>query len=161
MLNLAQSTHELAEIGLEPSEIADEFAERRRIVGHLFLSSRNEIGSFLRAEILRRALRRGDGRLSASHGFQQRHSESFSSIGQNEGVASTIQRRQSRVFERIEERLHLWGVRIAGIVLDLLHQRIVPSHIRNQARINTNYLFIIRNRIYFSLENGRRSQVTP
>jgi glycogen synthase len=35
-----------------------------------------------------------------------------------------------------------------------VYHRYLPSHIRNQARVNTNYLSIIRNRIYFSLKNA-------
>jgi glycogen synthase len=35
-----------------------------------------------------------------------------------------------------------------------VYHRYLPSHIRNQARINTNYLPIIRNKIYFSLKNA-------
>jgi glycogen(starch) synthase len=35
-----------------------------------------------------------------------------------------------------------------------VYHRYLPSHIRNQERINTNYLPIIRNRIYFSLKNA-------
>jgi glycogen(starch) synthase len=35
-----------------------------------------------------------------------------------------------------------------------VYHRFLPSHIRNEARINTNYLSIIRNRIYFSLKNA-------
>lgn len=47
----------------------------------------------------------------------------------------------------------------AGYVLKqipnaFVYHRYLPSHIRNQARVNTNYLSIIRNRIYFSLKNA-------
>ena len=35
-----------------------------------------------------------------------------------------------------------------------VYHRYLPSHVRNQERINTNYLPIIRNRIYFSLKNA-------
>ena len=47
----------------------------------------------------------------------------------------------------------------AGYVLKqianaFVYHRFLPSHIRNEARINTNYLPSIRNRIYFSLKNA-------
>ena len=35
-----------------------------------------------------------------------------------------------------------------------VYHRYLPSHIRNQARVNTNYVPILRNRIYFSLKNA-------
>ena len=35
-----------------------------------------------------------------------------------------------------------------------VYHRSLPSHIRNKERVNTNYLPIIRNRIYFSLKNA-------
>jgi glycogen(starch) synthase len=35
-----------------------------------------------------------------------------------------------------------------------VYHRYLPSHIRNKERVNTNYLPIIRNRIYFSLKNA-------
>src|ERR1700730_5817370 len=35
-----------------------------------------------------------------------------------------------------------------------VYHRYLPSHIRNEARVNTNYVPILRNRIYFSLKNA-------
>jgi glycosyltransferase involved in cell wall biosynthesis/GT2 family glycosyltransferase len=35
-----------------------------------------------------------------------------------------------------------------------VYHRYLPSHIRNKERVNTNYLPIIRNRVYFSLKNA-------
>jgi glycogen synthase len=47
----------------------------------------------------------------------------------------------------------------AGYVLKqipraFVYHRYLPSHIRNEKRVNTNYAPMIRNRIYFSLKNG-------
>jgi glycogen synthase len=38
-----------------------------------------------------------------------------------------------------------------------VYHRYLPSHIRNQQRVNTNYAPMIRNRIYFSLKNASRA----
>jgi glycogen synthase len=47
----------------------------------------------------------------------------------------------------------------AGYVLKqipnaFVYHRFLPSHIRNEGRINTNYLPMVRNRIYFALKNA-------
>lgn len=47
----------------------------------------------------------------------------------------------------------------AGYVLKqipraFVYHRYLPSHIRNEKRVNTNYIPMIRNRIYFSLKNA-------
>ena len=46
------------------------------------------------------------------------------------------------------------GYLLKQIPRAFVYHRYLPSHTRNQARVNTNYLSIVRNRIYFSLKNA-------
>jgi glycogen synthase len=46
------------------------------------------------------------------------------------------------------------GYLLKQIPRAFVYHRYLPSHIRNKERVNTNYLPIIRNRIYFSLKNA-------
>ncbi len=46
------------------------------------------------------------------------------------------------------------GYRLKQIPRAFVYHRYLPSHIRNQERVNTSYLPMIRNRIYFSLKNA-------
>lgn len=46
------------------------------------------------------------------------------------------------------------GYLLKQIPRAFVYHRYLPSHIRNQARVNTNYLPIIQNRIYFGLKNA-------
>jgi glycogen synthase len=46
------------------------------------------------------------------------------------------------------------GYLLKQIPNGFVYHRYLPSHIRNESRVNTNYLSIIRNRIYFSLKNA-------
>ena len=46
------------------------------------------------------------------------------------------------------------GYRLKQIPRAFVYHRYLPSHIRNHERVNTHYLPMIRNRIYFSLKNA-------
>jgi glycogen synthase len=49
------------------------------------------------------------------------------------------------------------GYTLKQIPKAFVYHRYLPSHIRNEKRVNTNYAPMIRNRIYFSLKNASRA----
>jgi glycogen(starch) synthase len=54
----------------------------------------------------------------------------------------------------VNVRLIDGGYILKQIPRAFVYHRYLPSHIRNEKRVNTNYLPMIRNRIYFSLKNA-------